>query len=437
MRVLIINTSEQTGGAAIAAGRLTEALRASGVEAEMLVMHKSSRKPYVLEAGTPLRRKAAFLLERLVIWTANLFSRKNLFKVSIANTGQHITQLPAFRQADVIHLHWINQGMLSLREIERIIQAGKPVVWTLHDMWECTAICHHAYQCRRYEEQCHHCPFLRLPGRHDLAAHVFRKKLRIFGRAPLHVVTVSQWLRQKVEKSALLGDKPVTVIPNTLSTTEFTLHKAAAARRALGLPTDRQIILFGAARIDDPIKGFPLLLKSLQQLLQTHPDVEGRLHLVLFGGLKDPSLLRQMPVSHSYLGTVRQTADLSRLYGAADVLVSASYYETFGQTLIEAQACGCVPVAFGGSGQQDIISHKSNGYLADYLSTESLAEGIYWALTEGAHLSRQDLRQTVVSRYAAPVVAQSYLNLYRSLLHKPDTSGKKPESGIVQPTKSH
>lgn len=437
MRVLIINTSEQTGGAAIAAGRLTEALRASGVEAEMLVMHKSSQKPYVLEAGTPLRRKAAFLLERLVIWTANLFSRKDLFKVSIANTGQHITSLPAFRQADIIHLHWINQGMLSLREIDRIMQAGKPVVWTLHDMWECTAICHHAYQCRRYETQCHHCPFLRLPGRNDLAARVFRQKERIFSHAPLHVVTVSQWLRQKVEQSALLGNKPVTVIPNTLSTTEFTLHEAAAARRAFGLPVDKQIILFGAARIDDPIKGFPLLLKSLQQLLRMHPETGSRLHLVLFGGLKSRDRLRDVPVSYTYLGTVRQTADLSRLYGAADVLVSASYYETFGQTLIEAQACGCVPVAFGGSGQQDIISHKANGYLADYLSTRSLAEGIYWAMTEGAHLSRQALRQTVVSRYATPVVARSYRELYRSLLHRPETHEEDAESGIVQPTKSH
>lgn len=133
-----------------------------------------------------------------------------------------------------------------------------------------------------------------------------------------------------------------------------------------------------------------------------HPETGSRLHLVLFGGLKSRDKLRDVPVSYTYLGTVRQTADLSRLYGAADVLVSASYYETFGQTLIEAQACGCVPVAFGGSGQQDIISHKANGYLADYLSTRSLAEGIYWAMTEGAHLSRQALRQTVVSRYATP-----------------------------------
>ena len=437
MRVLIINTSEKTGGAAIAARRLMEALKNSGVQVHMLVRDRQTDAADVVELPPSWLNMWRFIWERLVIWKANRFKRHNLFEVDIANTGIDVTELPEFKQADIIHLHWVNQGMLSLREIDRIMQAGKPVVWTLHDMWECTAICHHAYQCRRYETQCHHCPFLRLPGRNDLAARVFRQKERIFSHAPLHVVTVSQWLRQKVEQSALLGNKPVTVIPNTLSTTEFTLHEAAAARRAFGLPVDKQIILFGAARIDDPIKGFPLLLKSLQQLLRMHPETGSRLHLVLFGGLKSRDRLRDVPVSYTYLGTVRQTADLSRLYGAADVLVSASYYETFGQTLIEAQACGCVPVAFGGSGQQDIISHKANGYLADYLSTRSLAEGIYWAMTEGAHLSRQALRQTVVSRYATPVVAQSYRELYRSLLPSPETHEEDAESGIVQPTKSH
>ena len=37
MRVLIVNTSERTGGAAVAANRLMEALNNHGVKARMLV----------------------------------------------------------------------------------------------------------------------------------------------------------------------------------------------------------------------------------------------------------------------------------------------------------------------------------------------------------------------------------------------------------------
>lgn len=151
MRVLIINTSEKTGGAAIAARRLMESLHTAGTDVKMLVLHKESQSKQVIPVGKDWQKKCTFLWERLVIWTNNLFSRKNLFTVSIANTGFNVTKLPAFREADIIHLHWINQGMLSLNNIQEIFESGKPVVWTLHDMWECTAICHHAHTCTLFK----------------------------------------------------------------------------------------------------------------------------------------------------------------------------------------------------------------------------------------------------------------------------------------------
>ena len=42
MRVLIINTSERTGGAAVAAHRLMDALNNNGVKAKMLVRDKET-----------------------------------------------------------------------------------------------------------------------------------------------------------------------------------------------------------------------------------------------------------------------------------------------------------------------------------------------------------------------------------------------------------
>lgn len=96
--------------------------------------------------------------------------------MDIANTGTDITSLPEFQQADVIHLHWINQGMLSLRNIEKILASGKPVVWTMHDMWPCTGICHHARECTRYRQECHNCPFIHGGGgKRDLSYRIFRK----------------------------------------------------------------------------------------------------------------------------------------------------------------------------------------------------------------------------------------------------------------------
>ena len=179
MRVLIINTSERIGGAAIAANRLMEALKNNGIKTKMLVRDKQTDQISVVELKKSWWKVWQFIWERVVIWQANHFKKHNLFAVDIANTGTNITALPEFTQADVIHLHWINQGMLSLTDIRRIIQSGKPIVWTMHDMWPFTGICHYAGDCDKYATQCHNCPQLYKGSRKDIAYRTFQKKKKL------------------------------------------------------------------------------------------------------------------------------------------------------------------------------------------------------------------------------------------------------------------
>jgi len=413
MRILIVNTNEKTGGAAVAARRLTEALNNNGVKARMLVMEKQTDALFVVARHQWLRSQCCFLWERMVIWACNLFSRRNLFKVSIANTGTDITRLREFQEADIIHLHWINQGFLSLAALRKILDAGKPVVWTMHDMWPITAICHHAYECNRYQTACHHCPFLRLPANNDLSARVFRRKQQLLSGHRVQFVAVSHWLAQRATASALTGSQPLEVIANSIPLARFAMINRIDARSTLHV-TARYVVCFGAARIDDDIKGLPYLLQALQLLVDRGVATRDELHLLLFGGIKNEGVLQQVPVAYTYLGYINDPHQMSLVYSASDCVVSSSLYETFGQTLIEAAACGCTPVAFAGSGQADIISHRQNGFLADYLSADSLADGIAWALK--ANLNPAVLRTHVLSHYGESIIAQKYIKLYERLL---------------------
>ena len=412
MKVLIVNTSERTGGAAVAASRLMVALNNHGVKAKMLVRDKETDALTVVPTGHAVLGEWRFLYERLIIWLNNLFSTRNLFKVSIANTGFDITSLPEFKEADLIHLHWINQGFLSLRDIRKIVASGKPVVWTMHDMWESTGICHHAYDCDRYQTACHHCPFLRCQSSHDLSNRVFRKKQQLFAQSRIHFVAVSQWLASKASQSAVIGQRPVTVIPNSISLSQFTAVDRLDARSALSVK-ERYVICFGAARIDDDIKGLRYLVEALQLLIGQGRYERQDIRLLLFGGIKDERVLERLPVEATYLGYINDKSLLSQVYSASDIVVSSSLYETLGQTLIEAQLCGCVPVAFGNSGQADIIDHRVNGYLADYLSAESLADGIDWGFQ--SQLLPRDLKKNVVKKYSESVVADKYIELYQKV----------------------
>lgn len=413
MKVLIVNTSELTGGAAVAANRLAKALNHHGVEAKMLVLHRQTDKREVVAVGSRWGNWLRFCYERLVIFLHNGLSHRNLFAVSIANTGFDVTKTPEFREADVIHLHWVNQGTLSLKGIRRILDSGKPVAWTMHDMWPATAICHHAHECRKYESECESCRFLRFPRRHDLSNRVWKRKMQLFQGRKIHFVAVSEWLAEKVRNSAITAHLPVSVIPNALDLSRFELLDKQKCREKLNISTPF-VLVFGAARIDDPIKGFNYLKEALKIVVERRKIPRNDIHLLLFGGIHDPKTLENLPISHTYFHYIDNEKQLSEIYSAADGLVSSSLYETFGQTLIEAQACGCVPVSFDGSGQADIIQHLENGFLAKRLSAESLADGIEWALTS-SH-DRQALRNGVAHRYAGQVVAEQYVELYEKNL---------------------
>ena len=410
MNVLLVNTSETTGGAAIACGRILKALRSEGVDAHMMVRNAEGRSEGVIPVGNGLKKRWCFLWERFVIWISNRFRRKNLFKVSIANCGIDITKTKEFKQADIINLHWVNQGMLSLKCIGKILSSGKPVVWTMHDMWPCTGICHHAYECTGYQTQCNHCPFLLFPGNLFLSSKVFRRKQKMFAKAHnLTFVTVSNWLADKAKLSALTGTFPVHVIPNVLSLHQFNIIDRSEARKDLRI-NETYVISFGAARIDDPIKGFSYLAKALGLLVESGEFSRDDIRLLVFGQVRNPSIFESVPVPCTYLGYIDSNR-LPQVYSASDVTVSSSLYETFGQTLIEAMACGSTPVSFDGSGQTDIINHKKNGFLARRLSSESLTEGISWALNN--KLPAQELRQSVIERYSEKNVAQQYISLFK------------------------
>ncbi len=421
MKVLLINTFESRGGAAVACKRLAKALNKQGIEINMLVLKKTSNDEMITGVvkgkQTELLSKMTFLLERVHIYLINRFSKKNLFAVSTAGFGIAIHNHELVRQADIIHFHWINQGFLTIGEIGKLMRLGKPVVWTFHDMWPFTGVCHHAHTCDNYTQKCGNCPFLFYPSNNDLSANVLKKKKDCYGTSLFEVVTVSNWLANKARESSLLKNHNITVIPNTLPLELFQKKEKISSRKEIGLPLGKKIFIFCSAKIDDPIKGFDFLVDALVNIKEK-VDLD-KVHLVLIGQIKsDKDFPATLPVSTTKLGGVDE-AMLPKIYSSADVLVAPSLYETFGQTIIEAQSCGCVPVCFNNSGQTDIIIHKETGYLAEYLSVESLGNGIIWALNEVdiEQFTRKSM-DNIKNYCSEDVVASKYLELYKELLHK-------------------
>lgn len=413
MKVTLICNSDLLGGASIVTYRLMQALNREGIDARMLVYTKLTEDPAVSIVGTRTVRGAMFLWERGIIYLANGMNRKNLFKVSVANTGYPLHTHPWIKDADIVVLSWINQGLLSLKGVRKIAALGKPIVWTMHDMWNLTGICHHACDCRRYIERCGCCPLLGSHKEDDLSRRTWERKEHLYDTTEIHFVAVSHWLADRCVESMLLENQDITVIPNAVPVDSF-FTSTAHRLTDFGIDYSRNLILMGAARLDDSIKGLPYAIDALNYLFDNHPEVARKSQVVFFGDLRHPEVLDNVRFPHVWTGRINDPKLLRILFANAKVVLSSSLYETLPGTLIEGQASGCLPVTFGRGGQTDIVTHLKDGYIAQYLNPVSLAEGLRWALAQNP--DRQALHESVRARFSAAEVARRYIDLFNRIL---------------------
>ena len=423
MRVLIVNTAERTGGAAIAANRLLQALNRNGIEARMLVRDRKTDAHDVVNIPPSWRLKAKFLWERGTIWLYNGLSRRNLFQVDIANTGTDITRTEAFQWADVIHLHWVNQGFLSLKDLERIMASGKPVVITLHDQWYFTGICHYSGGCDKYQSQCNHCPMVKSVGV-DLAKRVFDRKRAIYEGQNLTFVGCSRWMAELACESALTQGHRVTNIPNAIDTSVFKPMDKTSTREKFGLPMDGNLLLFGAQRITDERKGFRYLVEACEHISKHNATLPGHLGVVVLGGDAE-SVKSTLPLPVYTVNYLSNEAEIAALYNAVDLFVTPSLQDNLPNTIVEAMSCGTPCVGFNVGGIPEMISHQQDGYVADYCDSIDFAQGIAWCLDNSRHASlSQQARLNALANYSERIAAQRYQAVYQEAAQNSTATGR-------------
>ncbi len=407
MNTLFISTSDLHGGAAIAAFRLMNALQTKGMNVKMLVRDKRSSNRNVIEVGNKNKNKWNFLWERGKIFLANRFSQKNLFDISIANTGVSVTTLPEFQHADIIHLHWINQGMLSLKELKNIFTSGKKVVWTMHDMWPFTGICHHAGDCANYQQACGLCPYLVDATPHDLSNKIFKQKQVAYSSRNITFVACSNWLKDLAKKSPLTTDHTVVSIPNPIDTEYYYPKDKIDVRKKMRLPIHKKIVLFAAVTTSDKRKGTDYLIEA-SRIIKQHTDNV----LFLIAGNNGKEIENRLALPAQSMGFVAPE-NMPDVYNAADVFVTPSLQENLPNTIMEAMACGTPCVGFRIGGIPEMIDHLETGYIAEYKNADDLAKGLFWTLFEAdTKTLSANAREKTLKAYAQEKIAEQYKKIY-------------------------
>lgn len=421
MKVLLISKGARIGGAAVAARRLLETLRDQKVEARMLVQENGDPETAIFDTGSGFIKRglnlARFILERLT-YLPREKDKSFRFKFSPANTGENLSRNPLVKEADILHLHWINAGFISLRSLQRLLSLGKPVVWTFHDMWAFTGGCHVALDCRKFTVECGQCPYIKRPGERDLSNRIWRRKKRIFKNANVTVITPSQWLNDQVRSSSLLGHWDVQTIHNPVDQNQFKPAIRESACHRLGLDPLKKYILFGATTVKDTFKGYSYFLEATE-ILNKDLGADNNVEILLFGKTTDEDS-GLFPMKTRNISFIKSTPTMVDVYSVAHLFAIPSLIDNLPNTIMESMLCGTPVVGFRTGGIPEMIGHKRDGYLADYRSVQDLADGMKWVLmSESYDALSAEARKAAIKRFPRKQAAEKYIELYRKLLEKP------------------
>ncbi|MBN2662034.1 MAG: glycosyltransferase [Bacteroidales bacterium] len=413
MKVVLVNTYEKKGGAAIAAGRLYNALKSKDLQVDFFVQNADSTNVSSF-ANNFFKNKLSFLRfsrERFKV-LRNIKHKENLYGFDTASFGVDISNNKLIQQADVIHIHWVNFGFISLNSLLKLAQLNKPILWTLHDMWVLTGGCFYSQACNKYQDACENCHFLK--DNSSLAEKIFNVKKEIFKNPNFHAAAISSWTKSIIEKSYFFKNKDVIELSNPIDTELFTFKDKLKTKKKLNLSVDKIHIGFVAFNVNDKRKGAIFLKQSLELLFNEKPDLKNKVELIAIGSSKNEEFFDNLPVF--FTGYISNVKNLIDYYNACNFMLLPSVEDNLPLVIQEAMACKTPIIAFDTGGIKDLVIHQKTGYLSKHLDVVDFKNGILNFIENSTVQIGENARSHIVKNYSNEIIAKKAVEVYQSLL---------------------
>jgi glycosyltransferase involved in cell wall biosynthesis len=287
-------------------------------------------------------------------------------RTSVSNTlftadwpAQDVTGHPAVVAADVVNVHWA-AGLVNAAGVRRLVQTGKRVAWTLHDMRPYTGGCHYAAGCRGFTSTCQACPQL-IDGLHDLPSRSLARARRRLAGIPLVFLAPSRWMADELTQSAVFDPRShvVRVIPTGLDLELYRPADSAGVRHRLGLPLDTFCILLGSVSLFEHRKGIEVALAAVARATASLVARGCTPPVVLTYGAGEVSV----PGVHvKSLGSLDEAGVIEAVQ-ASDIHLTMAREDNLPNTVMESLACGRPVVGTATGGIPDMITDGVNGWL--------------------------------------------------------------------------
>jgi len=405
VKVVHVTTLDK-GGAYKAVCRIVECMETDDIDCSVLLRSKT-------KDGKEIENNSNLFKN---IWSKS----KNLINMLFANDylqndimGSDISNNQLIKEADIIFIHWVS-SFLNYKSIYGLLKRKKIIVLVLHDMEHFTGGCHYSLNCEGYKEACKKCEYATNPLIKYGINCCNKYKRKVWQDENCHIVAISEWIKETAKKSKVViseesykADK-INRIWNPVNTDIFKPKVTEEYRKKEGID-ERPVILFGADRLGDKVKGVEYIFEALKFLDNTKYNV------VCFGTEELPEKYKDEYSFVRCLGRIDEEAELATIYSMATVFVVTSVQEAFGYTCCEALACGTPVVAFDVGGLHDQISHKECGYLADLYDCKGVAEGVEWCLKNYDKMQIKAI-ESVNTNFSYRRIGKGYIDLVRKLL---------------------
>jgi glycosyltransferase involved in cell wall biosynthesis len=321
MKILQVNGYESPGRR-FSGLSITPLLKKYGIESRHLIWEKDTQNPEILTFEGAIARK----INRVINKIERITSLQSVLHLN----ASRMIKMPAFKEADLIHLHIISSGYFSISDLSKITKL-KPTVWTLHDPWAMTGHCIHPFDCKRWMTGCGNCPDLtsHIPLAKDNTRFLFNYKRAAYKRSDFDIIVASKWMQDMVNNSPMFENKLVHLVPFGLDLNFFSAAACPNARKLFDILGNALVICFRVEQ--NEFKGVPYIIQALERIKSKQPiclltlssggallqQFADRFQIVNLGWTNDEELVREALV-------------------AADIFLMPSVAEAFGMMAIEA-----------------------------------------------------------------------------------------------------
>lgn len=312
---------------------------------------------------------------------------------------------------DIIHLHNLHGYYLNIKILFEYLKnefKGK-IIWTIHDCWAFTGHCtHFAYsKCDKWQSGCFSCIEKHSYPKSLVADNSHRnyieKKALFSGISNLNIVTVSDWLKDEVEKS-FLNQYPIKRIYNGVDLEKFSPSESDV-RKKYNCENKKLILLVSDGW--DERKGYSKLI----EIAKKSPEAWQYIMVGL-----DKEKIAEMPKNVIGLERTWNQQELIDIYSAADLFLNPSVEETFGLVTVEAMACGTPVVVVNSTASPELIKAEGSGLICEITSSvdemlDIIAKGLTLKENGGNIAARKNAENYSVQKHN-----EEYIRLYSNLI---------------------